>query len=134
MQKDYQNNIKKIYGYKFFMGLHFIGGVLVPFFTDWGRISFFQIMTLQAWFMFCIFLLEIPSGTIADYLGRKHSLILGSLANFFAVLVYSSIPNFLIFMFGEFLWALSQSLVSSANEALIFISFVSDHFSPVLAL
>ncbi|NHI92186.1 MAG: MFS transporter [Candidatus Lokiarchaeota archaeon] len=116
----FEANIKKIYAYSFFMGLHFVGGVLVPFFTQWGQISFMQIMILQSWFMFCTFLFEIPTGTIADYIGRKHSLILGGIINVSAVLVYTSIPNFFIFMIGESLWALAQALISGANEALIY--------------
>ncbi len=74
-------------------------------------------MILQSWFMFWVFVLEIPTGTIADYLGRKYSLILGATVNIIAVLIYSSIPNFYIFLIGEFTWALSEALVSGAGEA-----------------
>ena len=33
---DYRANIWKMYIFKFMISLHFIGAVLVPFFTDWG--------------------------------------------------------------------------------------------------
>ena len=118
--EEYKKNINRLIAYTFFMGLHFVGGILVPFFTLWGQITFMQIMILQAWFMLCHFLWEIPAGTIADYFGRKHSLILASFINVGAVIVYTSIPNFFIFMIGEALWALAQALVSGANEALIY--------------
>jgi len=100
--------------------MHLMGAVLVPFFTDWGGISFFEIMLLQTWFMFCIFILEIPTGTIADYMGRKHSLILAAGINVVGVLIYSSLPNFFIFMIGETLWATATALYSGASEAFIY--------------
>ena len=106
--------------YAFFMGLHFVGGILVPFFTLWGKVTFMQIMILQAWFMLCHSLWEIPAGTIADKFGRKHSLILASIVNVGAVFIYTSMPNFFIFMIGEAMWALAQALVSGADEALIY--------------
>ena len=92
----------------------------MPFFTDWGGLSFTQIMLLQSWFVFWIFILEIPTGTIADYLGRKHSLILGAGVNIIAVCLYASIPNFYIFLIAEFTWALAEALVSGAGEAFIY--------------
>lgn len=120
MTEPFRKNIRKVYLFKFFMCLHFIGGVLIPFFTVWGGITFTQIMILQAWFMLCIFLLEIPTGTIADYFGRKNTIILASAVNTIAVFVYSSIPVFYIFFLGEFLWALSEALLSGAGEAFIY--------------
>jgi MFS family permease len=120
MAQALKANLWKMYIFKFLVQLHFISAVLVPFFTDWGGISFTQIMILQSWFMFWIFLFEVPTGTVADYLGRKHSLILASVANILAVIVYASVPNFYVFLIGEFLWALSYALLSGAEEALVY--------------
>ena len=118
----FKKNIWKMYLFTFFVSLHFIGGVLVPFFTDWGKISFAQVMLLQSWFMLWVFLLEIPTGTIADYLGRKHCLALGCLVNIVGVVVYTSSPSFLLFLIGEFLWALSGALFSGADSAFVYDS------------
>ncbi len=113
-------NLWKIYLFKFFVSFHFIAGVLVPFFIDWGGINFTQIMILQSWFMLWIFLLEIPTGTVADYLGRKHSLVLACGVNTIAAFIYASMPNFYIFLLGEFLWAMSAALLSGADEAFVY--------------
>jgi len=93
---------------------------MIPFFTDWGGISFIQIMFLQSWFMLWIFILEIPTGAIADYWGRKQSITLACFVNAIAALIYASIPNFFIFLIGEFLWALSAALLSGAEEAFVY--------------
>lgn len=102
------------------MGFSFLGGVLIPFFTDWGHISLTQIQILQSWFMLWVFILQIPTGAIADMLGRKYTLALGAFMGASATLIYGSIPNFQIFLVAEFLFAASVALVSGANEALLY--------------
>lgn len=120
MNAEFKSNIWKIYLFKFFISLHFIGGVLIPFFTDWGGLKFVQIMILQSWFMFWTFILEIPTGAVADYWGRKYSIILSCIVIVFGVLVYTSTPNFYVFLVGEFLWAMSSALLSGADEAFVY--------------
>lgn len=122
MQKLFNSNIWKAYIFNFLTGLHFIGGVLIPFFMDWGGISFFQITILQSWFVLWVFLLELPTGTIADYFGRKTSLVMSTLVWIVGILVYTSRPDFLIFLLAEFILALGTALSSGANEALVYDS------------
>jgi MFS family permease len=102
--------------------MHFISAVLVPFFTDWGGIKFSQILFLNAWFMFWNFLLEIPTGTVADFLGRKVSIILGCVVGVIGILVYVSYPNFYIFLTAEIIFAVAFTLISGADEALVYDS------------
>ena len=120
MQKGLRSTVWRYYAFVFLWNLHFFSAVLVPFFTDWGGISQVQIKILQSWFMFWIFVLEIPTGAVADYLGRKYSLALGALAVSFAALVYGSIPKFEIFLLAEFLFAMSAALMSGADKALLY--------------
>ncbi|MBU0667207.1 MAG: MFS transporter [Nanoarchaeota archaeon] len=115
-----KSNIWKVYLFEFFVSMHFISAVLIPFFTEWGNISFSKIMILQSWFMLWIFIFEIPTGAIADFLGRKKSMIIGAGANVIAVLIYSITPNYFLFLIGEIFFALSVSLISGSKEALIY--------------
>lgn len=94
----------------------------MPFFTIWGGISFAQIMILQAIFTVSMFLLEIPTGVIADRFGRKISLILSGLVTGIAALIYASYANFWIFVLGEILWAMGSTLASGADSALVYDS------------
>lgn len=118
----YKANIWKMYLFEIFVSLHFFGAVLVPFYTDWGHITFTQILLLQSWFMLWIFILEIPTGTIADFLGRKTSIAIGAIFAIIAPIVYTSKSSFYVFLLGEFLWAISAALFSGADEALIYDS------------
>ncbi|MFH1848566.1 MAG: MFS transporter [archaeon] len=113
-------NLWKVYAYKFLKSQMFISGVLVPFFTGWGRISFTQIMLLQTVFVFSVFFFEVPSGAFADRFGRKTSLAASGIVSALAALLYSSYPHYLIFIAAEFIWAAGFALVSGADEALVY--------------
>ncbi|MBL7160125.1 MAG: MFS transporter [Candidatus Aenigmarchaeota archaeon] len=119
---DYKSNIWKMYLLRFFRSFHMVSGVLIPFFTDWGNLNFTQVLFLQSWFLIWVFLLEIPTGTVADYLGRKTSLFFAGLVGTVGAIIYSSSPNFYVFMIGEFLFAMSVALMSGADQALIYDS------------
>jgi MFS family permease len=120
--EKYRSNIWKMYLETLFSNMHFIGAVLVPFFTDWGGISFSQVLFIQSWFLFCVFAFEIPTGTIADFFGRKISMLIGSAVGVLAAIVYTSYPNFFVFLAGETIWAIAFTLKSGANEALVYDS------------
>ena len=114
----------RYYAYNFFRQLAFVSAVLVPFFTEWGGITLTQVQLLQSWFMLWIFLLEVPTGAVADFLGRKYSLALGGLAAIAGVLVYGSVPRYELFLLGEFLLAAGMALTSGADQALLYDSLV----------
>lgn len=107
------------------MGIHTVRGVYFAYMTEWGGLNFFEIMALQSYFMFIIFLFEIPSGAIADFIGRKMALILSSVTVVGAAFFYSIYPNILLFGLGETLWALSIALSSGTNEAFLYSSLKS---------
>jgi MFS family permease len=119
---SFKANIRKMYVMRLLYNMYFISAVLVPFYTDWGGIKFSQILFLNAWFMFWNFLLEIPTGTVADFLGRKVSLILGCIVGAVGALVYVSYPHYVIFLVAEVIFAISYTLISGADEALAYDS------------
>ncbi len=100
--RRYQSNIPKLYVMRGLMSLHFFGAVLIPFFQDWGQLTFVQIMILESIFMGGIFIFEIPTGTIADKFGRKKSLIWAFVINVIAIFIYSSAPLFWVFALPGF--------------------------------
>ncbi|UCH93991.1 MAG: MFS transporter [Candidatus Aminicenantes bacterium] len=119
---SFQANIWKMYVLKLLYNTYFYSAIIVPFYTEWGGIKFSRILFLNAWFMFWNFLLEIPTGTVADFLGRKVSLILGCIIGAAGVLIYVSYPHFVVFLFAEVILSLSYTLLSGADEALVYDS------------
>lgn len=75
----FSRNIPLLYAIRILFWSHFFAAVMVAFFTQWGGLKLSHVFYLNAWFMLCSFLLEVPTGTIADFLGRKVSLALGGL-------------------------------------------------------
>jgi len=115
--------MKQLHRYYLFSTLHdmaFFAAVLVPFFKDWGGLSIFQMQLIQSWFMMWVFLLEIPTGAVADYFGRKVSLIIGSAVLILATIVYTIEPNLSYFLLAEVIFALGFSLISGAGEAWVY--------------
>jgi MFS family permease len=101
---------------------HLISAVLVPFFTDWGGLSYATMLLLESWFMLACFLLEVPTGTIADRFGRKVSVGLGCFMLAAASLLFGSVPRLPVFVLGETLFAAAITLLSGADEALVYDS------------
>jgi MFS family permease len=116
----------KIYAFEFLKSLHFFGAILIPFMTEWGKLNLEQIFILQSWFLFWIFVLEIPTGTFADKFGRKFSLVLGGILNGAAALLYIYQPTFEAFLVAEFVWALSSAFTSGADEAILYDTLKSE--------
>jgi len=125
MERNYKSNIIKIYIFSFILGIHTVRGVYIPFMMEWGGLSFFQIMILQSYFTAMIVILEIPSGAIADFLGRKIALSLSAFSIASAAFTYSIIPNFFMFMLAETLWAFGSALSSGTSDAFVYFSLKS---------
>ncbi len=115
-----KRNVPLLYLVRTLFWGHLFGAVMVPFFTQWGGLKLSQVFYLNAWFMLCSFLLEVPTGTVADFLGRKVSLALGGFVAAAGALVYVSEPSWVRFAIAEFLLAIAFTLHSGADEALLY--------------
>ena len=113
-------NITKFYIFVFIFGIHTVRGVYFPYMTVWGGLTFFEMMILQSYFMVMIFIFEIPSGAIADYIGRKTALSLSAVCIISAAFTYSIIPNIALFFLAETFWALGMALFSGTDEAFLY--------------
>lgn len=118
----YEANLWKLKGIRLLFWMHFFAAVLIPFYTDWAGLKLSEVLFLNSWFMLWNFLLEIPTGTVADFLGRKASLMAGCLSGAAAALLYVSKPDIYIFMLAEIAFAVAFTLHSGADEALAYDS------------
>lgn len=124
--RGYAANLPKLYAIRLLFWMHFFSAVLVPFYTDWGGITLQQVFLLNAWFFLCNFLFEVPTGTVADFLGRKWSLALGSAVAVSGILLYASAPRIEIFVAAEAVMAVAYTLHSGADEALAYDSLKAE--------
>jgi MFS family permease len=120
MRFHFHTNIHKLYAIRLLVWTHFVSAVIIPFFRDWGGLGFTGILSLNAWFMIWIFVLEAPTGTVADRFGRKASICAGCGLEAVGWLVHASYPDVSIFLIAGVLLATAFTLLSGADEALAY--------------
>jgi MFS family permease len=104
--------------YGFLKNLRFFEPFFLLFFYSKG-ISFFQIGILYAIREIAINAFEIPSGIIADSLGRRKTLASSFLVYIIAFVVFYLYSDFLLFAFAMLFYALGDAIRSGINKAMI---------------
>lgn len=109
----------KIYAFKFFEELGFIYPLYAVMFADYG-LDAFQIGVLFTTWSVVAFVLEVPSGTLADKFSRKHILFFAQLIRIVGYGFWLFIPNFTGFLIGFICWGIESAFASGTYEALVF--------------
>jgi DHA3 family tetracycline resistance protein-like MFS transporter len=118
--KKYPKQIYLIWIASFLFGLDVMSSFIIAFYKDWGGINQFQIQILQSWFMFSIFIFEVPTGLVGDVRGRKFSVTIGALFAAIGFYIYGLSPNFYLFLASEAVVAIGVAFWSGAREALLY--------------
>ncbi len=121
--KGIRTNLWKIYAYKLLGEFWLIVPILIPYYVS-NNLSKTQIFTIQAAYALSILSLEIPSGYLADVIGRRRTLILGALFMPIGIAVYVFTHSFLTFLLAEFIIAVGNSMRSGCDSALIYDTLI----------
>jgi len=97
--------------------------IVVPFYESNG-LSMKDIMLLQAVYSIAIVILEIPSGYLADVIGRRKTLIIGAALGVVGFTTYSLSYGFAGFLMGEIILGFGQSCISGADSAMLYDSLL----------
>ncbi|MCP4443734.1 MAG: MFS transporter [Myxococcales bacterium] len=89
------------------------------FMTERG-LGFDEIMLLSALYSVVVIIVEVPTGALADRIGRRESMMAGSLALVASGVVAYFAQNLLVFAIAETLAAVSMSLCSGADSAYLY--------------
>lgn len=81
-----------------------------------------QLFLIQAAFSFASALFAIPSGYFADVIGRKKTLVLGTVLSASGFLVYATIHNFWAFFIAEAIMGIGNSCISGTDSAMLYDS------------
>ena len=98
----------------------FIIPVLVPYYQHQIGLSFQELLIGEAAFAATIVLMEVPSGWLADTLGRKRCLVLGFLLNAFCYLILWQASGFWGAVGAQAAIGVGISLISGADVALFY--------------
>ncbi|MGD8538255.1 MAG: MFS transporter [Candidatus Aminicenantes bacterium] len=116
---DLKANLWKIYLYKFISEFYLIVPILIPYYKS-NALNSTQIFTIQAAYALSILLLEVPSGYLADVIGRKNTLILGAIFMPVGLAIYVFTGSFFTFVCAEFILAVGNSMRSGCDSAFIY--------------
>ncbi len=119
MVQSLKSNITKLYLIKIAKWFMLFMPIIVLFYQDNG-LEMQDIFTLKAVYSVAIVIFEIPSGYLADVLGRKKTLIIGTILGFMGFIVYDFSFTFWSFLVAELVLGLGQSLISGADSALLY--------------
>ncbi|MGD9994937.1 MAG: MFS transporter [Salinivirgaceae bacterium] len=123
--KHLSANIYKLYLIKIAKWFMLIMPIVVLFYNENG-LKQFDIFLLQAIYSVAIVVLEIPSGYFADVLGRKKTLIAGSIMGFLGYVVYSFSYGFTGFLIAEIVLGIGTSLISGADSAMLYDTLLDE--------
>lgn len=102
--------------------------LIIPvwFFFYSKYLSFEQIATLLIAQQIAQLLLEVPSGALADLIGKKVTLVLSYILFTISILLIPFVSTFIFFLILEILKGIAKSLYSGTFEALSYDTLVDD--------
>lgn len=119
MEYRLQINITRLYLIKIAKWFMLYMPIIVLFYQENG-LEMQDVFLLQGVYSVAIVILEIPSGYLADVLGRKMTLIIGSILGFAGFVIYSFSFGFWGFLMAELTMGIGQSLISGADSAMLY--------------
>lgn len=122
---NYSSNIYKLYLIKVAKWFMLTMPILMLFYQDLG-FSAEESFQLKAFYSIAIVIFEIPSGYAADVLGRRKTLIIGSILGTVGFAIYSIFSGFYAFLAAEMILGIGQSFISGADSAMLYDSLKAD--------
>ena len=97
---------------------------IIWLFYEENGLTIADLFIIQSIYSVTIAVIEIPSGYVADVLGRKNSMIIGMFFGFVGMIVYSFSFGFDGFLIAALCLGVGQSFISGSDTALMFDSLV----------
>ena len=111
-------NIKTLTWFNFFTDFSFYAPIAIIYFAQVSG-SYALGMSVFSIVMFSGAVLEVPTGILSDFIGRKKTIILGALSAVLFVTFYAIGCSFWMLAVGAFFEGLSRSFYSGNNNALL---------------
>jgi MFS family permease len=122
-----EGNLRRFILFRVFFNARFYYPVFTILFLDYG-LTLEQFAILNIVWAVTIVLAEVPSGALADILGRKRLLVFAAVLMFFEMALLALAPIgpsrllFIIFLLNRIFSGLAEAAASGADEALAFDS------------
>lgn len=103
----------------FLMEFKLYGAIAILYFQEISG-SIIKSMSVFSIVMVASALLEIPTGILSDKIGRKKTILLGTIFSFFYIVFYAISNCYVMLIIGAIFEGLERALFSGNNEALLF--------------
>ncbi len=98
----------------------FWGPILITSLQNLAHMSLPDIYYMEAVVLGLCVLLDIPSGALADVIGRKKTIIIGRIFLFASVIFFTTMQSPVGAWTGNLLWAVGYTMQSGADTALLY--------------
>lgn len=120
--KQAQRNVALYYFFQLLREPLFWGPILISYIMAVSRMTLSEIYAMEAICLVGIMLLEVPSGALADLLGRRRTIFIGSALFIADNLVFALADSKLMIWSANLIWVVGFSLVSGADSSLLYDS------------
>ncbi|MCK9287125.1 MAG: MFS transporter [Sphaerochaetaceae bacterium] len=119
--EDFSKNLQyyKFCAYGFLKNLRFYEPFLMLFFLEKG-LNFFHIGTLYAVREICVNIIEIPSGVIADSLGRRRSMAVSFISYIISFIIFFGASTYWVLFMAMMVYAVGEAFRTGTHKAMIF--------------
>ena len=118
-----ESNVSKNYGFILFSNINFTSGLWMIFLSKNG-FSLIELGLLESFFHVGSFVFEIPSGALADIIGRKYCRIASKFAIIASLVIMYLADSFFMQAVGFMVCAFSYNLESGAGEAFLYDTLI----------
>ncbi len=121
MPQGYRRDLQyfKFCLYGFFKNLRFFEPFLILFFMEKG-LTYLQIGSLYAIREIATNILEIPTGVVADTLGRRRTMVASFLAYILSFIMFTVSGNYLLLAGAMILFSFGEAFRTGTHKAMIF--------------
>lgn len=124
MNQDLRKNIYLDYLFRFLSNFNICEAIWVLY-LGYKGLSLWQIGMIEGIFHATSLVSEVPSGVLADLLGRKYTMLVGRICGFLSTMIMLSADSFWLFGVGFVFAAWDYNLLSGSEEALLYDSFLA---------
>jgi MFS family permease len=119
-----ESNILKLYVIKLSKWLMLFMPIIWLFYADNGM-TISDLLIIQSIYSITIAIIEIPSGYVADVLGRRNSLIIGTFCGVIGMTIYAFSYSFHGFLSAALCLGIGQSFISGSDTAMMYDTLLS---------
>jgi len=123
-QVQVERNIRLFYIYQVLREPLFWGPILILYINKVSGMSLSAIYFMEAIVLLMLMFLEIPSGAIADLIGRRRAMLIGYVILTGDNLAFWLADNPVMIWTADIVWVIGFALVSGADSALLYDSLL----------